>query len=106
MRIDSNTGGQPIPENQPADNSASARVNTSATPVSSGVSSPLGEDQAQLSGVHGQIQALVAHVLQLPEIKQEKVQALRQAVVAGKYQPSADQVAGALFSNLAASLAA
>jgi flagellar biosynthesis anti-sigma factor FlgM len=99
MRIDLNPGTQPLPENQANANAAGARAG--AGPASGA----LGEDQAQLSGVHVQVQALVAQALKLPETAQERVQALRQAVVAGKYRPAADQVAGALFSNLLKSAA-
>jgi len=111
MRIDSNQGTQPLPEDRLNRNPASAQTSAwAAAEVSSGasrgVSSPLGEDQAQLSGVHVQIQALVAQALQLPETTQEKVQALQQAVGAGRYQPRADQVAGALFSNMVVKFAA
>jgi len=100
MRIDSNQGAQPLQENQ---NSAQvpARGNPSAT-----ASSALGEDQAQLSGVHGQIPALVQQALQFPEIRQEKVSALRQAVLGGSYQSSPGQVAQALFDHMVAKLAA
>lgn len=97
MRIDSNQGGQPVSEGGRTGNSAAAKSNTS-TPV--GLSGALGEDQAELSDVHAQIQVLVAQVSQLPETTQEKVNALRQAVAEGSYQPKPAQVAGALFSNM------
>jgi flagellar biosynthesis anti-sigma factor FlgM len=97
MRIDSHSEAQPLPEKQATGGAASTRSQTTA----SAGSSPLGEDQAQLSGVHVQVQALVAQVLQLPESNAEKVQALRQAVASGQYKPSADQLAGALLTNLA-----
>jgi flagellar biosynthesis anti-sigma factor FlgM len=124
MRIDSSYGAQPLPESQTAAQTAAqttsqtsiqtaaqaANVAQSAEAQSQAAaagSSALGEDQAQLSGTHAQVQALVGQALQLPEIRQEKVQALRQAVVAGKYQPSASDVAGALLANnLAVNLAA
>jgi flagellar biosynthesis anti-sigma factor FlgM len=111
MRIDSNQGAQPLPEsqatNQAANGAASAKAQGGGASAGAAGSSALGEDQAQLSGVHVQIQALVGQALQLPEIRQERVQALRQAVVSGKYQPSADQVAGALLANnIAVKLAA
>jgi flagellar biosynthesis anti-sigma factor FlgM len=104
MRIDSNLSAQLPAENQGAGDAAAA-VKANAA-VAQSVSSALGEDQAQFSGVHLQVQALVAHVLQLPETTQEKVQALRQALVSGKYQSSPDQVAGALFSSWVGKLAA
>jgi len=104
MRIDSSPSSQELPESQGANNATATKAST--TPES-GVSSPLGEDQAQLSGMHAQVQVLVGQALQLPEIRQERVQALRQAVTSGKYQASADDVAGALLSNtIAVKLAA
>jgi anti-sigma28 factor (negative regulator of flagellin synthesis) len=66
----------------------------------------LGEDQAQLSGVHVHIQALVAQALHSPEIRQEKVSALRQAVLGGGYQSTPDQIAQALFDHMVAKSAA
>lgn len=104
MRIDSSQGAQALPESPAANNTASAKAGAAAA---SGTSSPLGEDQAQLSGGHVQIQALVGQALQLPEIRLERVQALRQAVASGKYQPTSEEVAGALLSSaIAAPLAA
>lgn len=47
-----------------------------------------------------QVQALVAQALQFPEVRQEKVNALRQAVQSGSYQPSAQQVGDAVFDHM------
>jgi flagellar biosynthesis anti-sigma factor FlgM len=102
MRIDSNQGTQPLPESGRSSNQTTASDRT-ASPSGSSV---LGEDQAQLSDTHVQIQALVAQVAQLPETNQGKINALRQAVVAGTYQPNSDQVADALFANMVVKLAA
>jgi flagellar biosynthesis anti-sigma factor FlgM len=102
MRIDSSQGAQALPESQAANSTTSAKAGAAAA---SGGSSPLGEDQTQLSGVH--VQALVGQMLQMPEIRQERVQALRQAVASGKYQPGVQEVAGALLANaISAKLAA
>jgi len=60
----------------------------------------LGEDQAQLSGTHVHIQELAAQLSQLPEIRQEKVNALRELVLGGSYQPSSKQVAEAVFAHM------
>jgi flagellar biosynthesis anti-sigma factor FlgM len=60
----------------------------------------LGEDQAQLSGVHVHIQTLMAQALHSPEIRQEKVSALRQAVLGGNYHSTPEQVAQALFDHM------
>jgi flagellar biosynthesis anti-sigma factor FlgM len=60
----------------------------------------VGEDQAQLSGTLAQVQGLAAQVSQFPEVREEKVNALRQAVASGSYQPSSSQVAGAMFDHM------
>lgn len=96
MRIDPNSGGQPVAEAGRSSNQTAAR---GTTPTSPSASTPLGEDQTQLSGVD-QAQALLAQLSQLPETSQQKVEALRQAVAIGKYQVDPQQVAGALFSNM------
>lgn len=61
---------------------------------------PLGEDEALLSGLHVQVQALVAQASQLPEIRQERVNALRQTVLGGRYQPGSKQIAESVFAHL------
>jgi flagellar biosynthesis anti-sigma factor FlgM len=93
MRIDSNPGAQALPE------SSVSRPNASSAGAGSAAAAT-GQDQAQLSGAHVQVQALVAQALQFPEVRQEKVNALRQVVLAGNYRPSASQVANSVFSHL------
>src|ERR1700691_2231575 len=95
MRIDPNPAAQAFPESR----SSSPSPASGDTRVSAG--NPLGEDQTQLSGIHAQVQTLTAQAAQLPEIRQEKVNALRQAVLGGSYQPSAAQVADGLFAYMA-----
>lgn len=97
MRIDPNQGGQPLAESSRSSNQSTAN----AEPARAAASSGLGEDQAQLSGTHVQAQVLTAQALQFPEIRQEKVNALRQVVGSGGYHPSAKQVADAIFAHLA-----
>ena len=101
MRIDSNQTAQPLPESGRGGNPSPASSDTGAS-----VSSALGEDQAQFSGAHIQVQALVAQALQYPETRPEKVNALRQAVLGGSYQPSSKQVAEAVFAHMLVSPAA
>jgi flagellar biosynthesis anti-sigma factor FlgM len=102
MRIDTNPGAQPLPDAPRSGEQTPAKNAAAGAP---GISNPLGEDEAQLSGVHMQVQALVAQASKLPETSQEKVNALRQAVVSGTYQPRPDQVAAALFANMVKSAA-
>ena len=101
MRIDSSQTAQPLPESGRGGNLSPAGAETRAT--RSGV---LGEDSAQFSGTGVQIQALVAQTLQFPEIREEKVNALRQLVAGGSYKPSPKQVAEAVFADMQAAPAA
>jgi flagellar biosynthesis anti-sigma factor FlgM len=101
MRIDPNPQAQPAPESAPNSNPSSA-----GNAPSSASSNALGEDQASLSGAHVQVQALATEVLQFPEVRQEKVNALRQVVADGSYKPSSDQIADAMFAHMQATPAA
>jgi flagellar biosynthesis anti-sigma factor FlgM len=97
MRIDPNQAGQPLAESSRSSSQSTANTET-ARAAANGA---LGEDQAQLSGTHLQAQVLTAQALQFPEIRQEKVSALRQVVESGSYHPGASQVADAIFAHLA-----
>jgi flagellar biosynthesis anti-sigma factor FlgM len=102
MRIDQNQEAQPLPESS---RSVPSNVANGGTGAAAG-GTALGEDQTQLSGTHVQIQALTAQALQFPEIRQEKVNALRQVVGDGTYQASPKQVADAMFAHIVATRAA
>jgi flagellar biosynthesis anti-sigma factor FlgM len=95
MRIDLNPEAQMLPEV-----SRTANQNPLSVAGQSSAASPVGQDQAQLSGVYTEIRALAAQVSQLPEAGEEKVSALRQMVLGGSYQPSSKQVAQALFAHM------
>ncbi len=99
MRINPSQEDQPLPESGRTGNQSPAKSPASADNRAS-ASNPVGEDQAQLSGAHVQVQALAAQAAQFPEIRGEKVNALRQVVLDGSYQRSSEQVAGALFDHM------
>jgi flagellar biosynthesis anti-sigma factor FlgM len=101
MRIDLGQAAQPLPENDRTGKPGASNAETRPA-----ASSSRGEDQAQLSGGHAKVHALAAEVLQFPEIRQEKVNALRQVVLEGSYRPSPNQVADAVFAHMLARLAA
>lgn len=104
MRIDSNQNGQAVSDsNRPGGSPQTARSGLNLTTNNLSANTNTNEDQAQLSGGHVLVQALAAQASQLPELRQEKVSALRQAVQSGDYQPDPEQVAGALISHLGAS---
>ncbi len=94
MRVD---GPLPLPEST---QTTGVTRSGSTGQSSSTVSVNSGPDQAQLS-VDGQtIQALQASLGQLPEVRQEQVESLRQAVGSGKYQVSDQQLGDAMGSEL------
>jgi flagellar biosynthesis anti-sigma factor FlgM len=95
MRIDLNPGAQLLPEV-----SRTTNQNASSAAGQSSAGSSVGQDQTQLSGAYTEIRSLAAQVSQLPEAGEEKVSALRQMVLGGSYQPSAGQVAQALFAHM------
>lgn len=92
MRIELQYGPQPTS----GSSTSAAATTTSQSPSDLGI----GEDQTQLSGTYTQSEALTGQALELPELRQEKVAALRQSVQAGEYRPAAEQVANALLSHV------
>jgi len=57
-------------------------------------------DEARLSLDRGKIEKLTADLLRLPEIRQERVETLSQAIRQGRYQVADEQIAEALASEL------
>ncbi len=100
MRIDQNQGPQQLTE---TNRNSAQTASGSAVSASNAYEA---EDQTELSGAHTQVQALVAQASQLPEVREERVHALRQAIQGGHYDPSPEKVAGALFTNMVAGSAA
>jgi negative regulator of flagellin synthesis FlgM len=103
MRIDSNQGYQTVSEsNQSATSSQAA--SSGSSPASRRLSANLSQDQAKLSGgARVLVQALATEAAQLPEVRQERVSALRQAVQGGDYRLDPERVADALFAHLGVS---
>jgi flagellar biosynthesis anti-sigma factor FlgM len=94
MRIDLNYGPQATPESSPGGAQKAAVPGSAPSPALGG------EDQAQFSAAHVQVQELATLASQLPEVQQEKVQALRLAVGSGQYQVRPHDVATALLAHL------
>jgi flagellar biosynthesis anti-sigma factor FlgM len=106
MRIDFNQAPPAAPEPERGAASASAN-NTSINPAQAsatrslqGGSSGTLEDQAQISGLHAQVQTLATEAGQLPEVRQQRVDSLRQAILGGQYRPEAKQVASAIIQHI------
>ncbi len=93
MRVD---GPLSLPENlqpQKVANTGSPTQQNRPTSVDSG------QDQAELSVDGGKVQQLQSSLSQLPEVRQERVNALSQAVSNGSYQISDQQLSEAIGSD-------
>jgi len=108
MRIDVNQAAQLLPDSSraSAQNPAGAGGVSSASVGNVLSQNQLGLDQAQLSGALARVQELAARAAQLPEVREERVQALRQAMQSGNYRPSPESLAGALVAHMAIERAA
>ena len=94
MRVD---GPIYLPENlqpQKVDRSRSGSNQNQASGVSSN------QDRAQLSVDRGRIDQLKVNLASVPEVRQDRVEALRQAMGSGNYQVSDQQLAEAIHSEL------
>jgi|HubBroStandDraft_6_1064221.scaffolds.fasta_scaffold2179460_1 negative regulator of flagellin synthesis FlgM len=78
--------------NSPQHNTAVERATTSASSEPTGV-----EDTATLSVDSSAVNSLVAKALDAPDIRQDKVEALRQAVQSGEYKVDPAQIADAMI---------
>ena len=99
MRIDLNHGPQVGEANSSPSQKAAAAPRTAPNRGA-------GDDQAELSTAGAQVQALVGQASQLPDVRLERVQSLRQAILNGSYRPGAEPVAHAVFDHMAAGSAA
>ena len=94
MRIDA---ALPLPENQ-----QSSKVSSSGSSAqqSSAALASSGQDQTRLSVDSAAVQQLKTRLSQVPEVRQDRVDALRQAVGSGNYQVSDQQLGDAIGSDL------
>jgi flagellar biosynthesis anti-sigma factor FlgM len=94
MRIDA---ALPLSENQqPSKVTRSGSTGQQSNSAAVGSS----QDQAQLSANGAVVQQLKANLSQVSEVRQDRVDALRQAVASGNYQVSDQQLADAIGSDL------
>jgi flagellar biosynthesis anti-sigma factor FlgM len=57
------------------------------------------EDKATLSTSQASIESLTASALSLPEVRQDKIDALRQSIGSGEYQIDPNQIADAMIAD-------
>jgi negative regulator of flagellin synthesis FlgM len=70
---------------------------TSTDSVQTGQVQNSGEDRTTLAFDHANISALVSQAMSSPEVRQDKVDALRQAVSSGEYKVDPGKVADAML---------
>ena len=93
MRVDLRTHGT-----EPAEQSTTERARAGAASGSFGTdSAPL--DQARFSFDQARVQDLESQVLAQPEVRQEKVDSLRESIGHGEYSVSDSQIADAMFAD-------
>jgi len=92
MKID---GSSPFPEPQ----SATFRRTSAPPGTESNEVSGTEVDAASLS-TSSTVSALAAQLRQMPDVRQERVAALRQAIQSGEYQVSDEQIADALHAQV------
>jgi len=94
MRID---GPLQLPENlQPENTQRSATSNSSSGSTQASST----QDKTQLSASAQNLDHLKSALAQTPEIRQDRVEALRQAIGSGNYHVSDQQLATAIYSEL------
>jgi flagellar biosynthesis anti-sigma factor FlgM len=99
MRIDLGANVGQTPDAGASGKAGSRVVSGAGTSVPESDSAQLSTDQARLQG-------LTAAVLQLPEIRQDKVAALAEQVKNGNYQVTAQQTAEAVLTAFTTNRAA
>lgn len=99
MRIDSQYVPQPFSEPEGRTGAQNATASTVSRVPAAG-------DQAQFSAAHVQVEALAAQAAQLPEVRQERVQALREVVRSGAYVSDPQKIAGAMVAQMISGSAA
>ena len=100
MRIDPNTRAEQ------AQDLAKANPSNAQAAIAAQSERTSGADTAEISPDQVRVQSLAAQVNALPEIRQNKVEALGRAIREGTYQVSAEQTAAAMLSELARPAAA
>jgi negative regulator of flagellin synthesis FlgM len=59
----------------------------------------LGKDKVELSGKSAEFSKLVDQLKQLPDVRQDRVNELKQKIASGNYDPSAEDIAGAILND-------
>lgn len=105
MRINLDLNNTEALGNTQSSSNSSASNAAGVASASAQTSSSLGSDRAELSMDHARVAALATQVSNLPEIRQEKVNALSDALQSGEYNVSPEQTAAAMLSEFLGNVA-
>lgn len=64
-----------------------------------GTSTTQGTDEIKVSERATEVRRLVERVLELPDVRQERVEALRARIASGDFNPSAEEIADAVIKD-------
>lgn len=67
-----------------------------------GKGAPVSEDKLEISSRASEVGNLVEQLKSLPDVRQNKVNALREQIAAGSYKPSGDSIADAILKDASA----
>jgi negative regulator of flagellin synthesis FlgM len=108
MRINLESKNTQPAANEPAVNELGNTQRSAATSSTTGNSASqtsLGSDSAELSMDYARVASLASQINGLPEIRQEKVAALSNAIQQGTYDVSPEQTADAMLSEFLGNVA-
>ena len=75
------------------------RSNTKASTGSTAANSSVSEDRTTFSSTSTSVKSLVSQALSSPEVRQDKVDSLRQSISSGEYKIDPNKIAGAIISE-------
>ena len=75
------------------------RSNTKAATGNVAANSSVSEDRTTFSSTSTSVKSLVSQALSSPEVRQDKVDALRQSISSGGYKKDPQKIAGAIISE-------
>lgn len=93
MNIDKITGLNPIRTDRQSESS----VGRYAKQPIERMASP--DDKLEVSGLASEVGRLVEKIKELPDLREDKVTALREQFRSGNYEPSSDQIAAAILDH-------
>jgi flagellar biosynthesis anti-sigma factor FlgM len=78
---------------------AEKTANTAGSAPAGQVKTSPDKDKVELSGKGAEFGKLIDQVKQLPDVRQDRVNEIKQKIAAGNYQPSAEDIADAILKD-------